>query len=296
MHGEPRERPDGSQEIAARLGALAGRPEVSADYVRFRLDLLAAQRKARLDLAGSAQRDTRTGSEPSGDRMLAREEVAFPRHVLQSLFDTILASARANGRGSPDLERMNVLAYEEAGFLPVLAEAAAFGPDTEALESMARRHGVYVEALVFVGRVMAAPCMAEAAAARGHRGGEGPAEPNRCPACGAAPSIARLRREDGHRILTCGLCGTEWEAARLACPCCGTADHHALGVLRLGDTEARWVETCEVCRGYIKTVDERQLPADERVFPVLEETATLHFDLLAEREGYIRRVPYVLSG
>jgi len=32
------------------------------------------------------------------------------------------------------------------------------------------------------------------------------------------------------------------------------------------------------------------------VFPVVEEAATLHLDLLAEREGYIRRVPYVLAG
>jgi hypothetical protein len=29
---------------------------------------------------------------------------------------------------------------------------------------------------------------------------------------------------------------------------------------------------------------------------VIEETATLHLDLLAEREGYIRRLPYALSG
>jgi hypothetical protein len=32
------------------------------------------------------------------------------------------------------------------------------------------------------------------------------------------------------------------------------------------------------------------------VLPVVEEAATLHLDLLAEREGYIRRVPYALSG
>jgi hypothetical protein len=43
-------------------------------------------------------------------------------------------------------------------------------------------------------------------------------------------------------------------------------------------------------------VDERKLPEGEPVFPVVEEAATLHLDLLAEREGYIRRVPYVLSG
>ena len=63
-----------------------------------------------------------------------------------------------------------------------------------------------------------------------------------------------------------------------------------------GRRDARWVETCEGCKGYIKTVDERKLPEDETVLSVVEEAATLHLDLLAEREGYIRRVPYVLAG
>jgi formate dehydrogenase maturation protein FdhE len=65
-------------------------------------------------------------------------------------------------------------------------------------------------------------------------------------------------------------------------------------VLRVAD-DARWVETCEACHGYIKLVDERKLCEGERVLPVLEETATLELDLMAEREGYVRRVPYVLN-
>jgi FdhE protein len=73
-------------------------------------------------------------------------------------------------------------------------------------------------------------------------------------------------------------------------------DRESLGVLRLDDADAHWIETCERCKGYIKTVDERKLPEGETVLPVVEEAATLHLDLLAEREGYIRRVPYALSG
>jgi FdhE protein len=108
--------------------------------------------------------------------------------------------------------------------------------------------------------------------------------------------LAKLRREDGRRILYCGLCGTSWESTRLACPWCGTPDREALNLLRLSEGDPRWIETCESCRGYIKTVDERKLPFGETIIPVVEETATLHLDLLAEREGYIRRLPYVLSG
>jgi FdhE protein len=97
-------------------------------------------------------------------------------------------------------------------------------------------------------------------------------------------------------MLTCGLCGSAWEAARLLCACCGTQEREDLGLLRPAHGDARWVETCEACKGYIKTVDERKLPDGETVLAVVEEAATLYLDLLAEREGYIRRVPYVLSG
>jgi FdhE protein len=114
--------------------------------------------------------------------------------------------------------------------------------------------------------------------------------------CGSAPSFARLRREDGRRILVCSLCGRSWESPRLLCPLCGIDDPEALSLLRPPEDAARWVEACEGCRGYVKTVDERRLPLGETIIPVVEEAATLHLDLLAEREGYIRRVPYVLAG
>jgi FdhE protein len=184
----------------------------------------------------------------------------------------------------------------DRGLLPALA-AAAWAPDLTTLESLAREWQVYVDALLFVGRALAAPCVAATVAARGggQLGSEG-GEPHRCPACGSVPSIARLRRTDGARILTCGLCGSDWPAVRLACACCGVQERNAIGVLRMADAGARWVETCESCKGYIKTVDERKLPEGESVLPVVEEAATLHLDLLAEREGYIRRLPYVLSG
>jgi FdhE protein len=216
---------------------------------------------------------------------------------LEELFHALQAAAASHGRETEDLRRIGRAAVD-LPMLSALAEAAAFGPDPDSLESLARRWGIHADALLFVGRVLAAPCVAAAVAARsGGRVGEpSEGEPHRCGACGSPPSIARLRRTDGRRILTCGLCGSEWEATRLACACCGTRQGALLGVLRLADADARWVETCETCKGYIKTVNERRLPEGERVFPVVEEAATLHLDLLAEREGYIRRIPYVLSG
>ena len=289
--------PGTSGEVAARLQALIGQPQVSEAYVRFRLDLLAAQQAARRALAEMAPASGRSEPLPTALLPLRAGDVAFPVGLLATLLHAIRAASAAHGRETDDLQRLSGAAAADPGFLPALA-AAACVLDMDTLESLARRWQIYVEALLFVGRALAAPCVAEAVRARLSGGGAtlGEAEAHCCPACGSPPSIARLRRADGRRLLICGLCGREWEAVRLACTCCGTQQRESLGVLRLADADARWVETCDACKGYIKTVDERKLPEGEAILAVVEEAATLHLDLTAEREGYIRRVPYVLSG
>jgi len=285
-----------STDVAVHLRAVIGRPQVSEAYVHFRLDMVAAQQAVRRALATRPPDGCVTGETPR--LPMNASDVAFPADLLGGLLQALRAAAIAHGRETEDLRRLTAAAAADPDVLPRLAAAAAFGPDVETLESLARRWRVYVDALLFVGRTLASPCVAEAArvcvSAAGVR--FHPTEPHRCPCCGSAPSVARLRRADGLRHLTCGLCGTEWQAMRLACACCGTPDRQALGVLRLEDADARWIETCERCKGYIKTVDERKLPDGETVVPVVEEAATLHLDLLAEREGYIRRIPYALSG
>lgn len=283
--------------VVTRLQALIGAPHVSETYVRFRLYLLAAQQAARRTL----ERGWQTGKAPApppGSLPLAPRDVWLPADVLGGLLGAVRAAALAHGRETEDLRRLTAAVTADPGLLPRLAAAAAFGPDVETLEALARRWGIHVEVLLFLGRALAAPCLVATLGARSRLVGPVPAvgEPHRCPACGSPPGIARLRRADGRRVLTCGLCGTEWEGERLACAYCGTREHERLGMLRLADGDARWIETCEVCRGYIKTVDERKLADDEAVLAVVEEAATLHLDLLAEREGYMRRVPSVLAG
>jgi len=285
-------------ESAARLQALIGQPQVSEAYVRFRLDLLAAQQALRQALAETASAPRPPGALQTAQLPVGAGDVAFPADLLGHLLRAIQAAASTHGRDTEDVRRLAAATAADPDLLPALAAAAAFGPDMATVESLARRWEIYVDALLFVGRALAAPCVAEAVAARSGSAQPGPrgTEPHRCPACGSPPSIARLRRADGGRILTCGLCGSHWEAIRLACACCGIEERESLGILRLGDADPRWVETCERCKGYIKTVDERKLAEGELIFPVVEEAATLHMDLLAEREGYIRRVPYVLAG
>jgi FdhE protein len=301
----------GLDEIVARLEALIGQPHVSEEYIRFRIDLLKAQWAVRLAMAQTAQSiprpsptrraatDQRQPELPMPRPAIEPDTIPFDRGLLQSVFSAICRSAAQRGRKAEDMQRLAAAVEADPALLQALAGTAAFGPDMEALEQQARALRVSVDVLLFVGRALAAPFVAEAArrVATTRSGGSIPQETGgRCGICGSLPSFAQLRREDGRRILHCGLCGTTWEFTRLACPWCETADREALNVLRLSEGDPRWIETCESCGGYIKTVDERKLPLGETIIPVVEESATLHLDLLAEREGYIRRIPYVLSG
>ena len=298
-------------EVVARLEGLLGRPHVSAEYVSFRIDLLKAQWTVREALAGAPSRSREPacpadpiGVRPGGDAAPPRpaldpDSIPFDPGLLDSLFRAICDSTARQGRETEDLRILATAVRADPRLLDTLARRATSGPDMDGLESLARQVRVLPDVLLFIGRALAAPFFAEAVrriVAHPQATGDTSRISGRCGLCGSPPSIATLRREDGRRILTCGLCGTSWEFARLACPWCETQDQGALTLLRLSPEDPRWIEACESCRGYIKTVDERRLPAGETIIPVVEEAATLHLDLLAEREGFIRRLPYTLSG
>ena len=108
----------------------------------------------------------------------------------------------------------------------------------------------------------------------------------RCPICGGAPLMARLREGDGKRMLECSLCNTQWAFNRLRCPFCGNEDQSTLGFFFVEQEDVYRVDKCDRCKRYIKTVDERKKAEDKlRALPV-EDVATLYLDMLAEKEGY----------
>ena len=297
-------------QIVTRLEVLVAQPHVSSEYVRFRIALLKAQWAVREALAVAAPPISHSksagtsGPVPIGKETtsagpaLDPDTVAFDPELLQRLFVAICESAAQSCHQTEDMQRLTVAVTADPALLEGIARRSAFGPDLAYIESVSRQVQVFVDALLFVGRALAAPFVAEAvrrvAAGASSVAGVGEAHA-RCPMCGSPPTIAKLRREDGRRILFCGLCGRSWEFDRLACPCCENRDHGSLGLLRISEADPRWLETCEVCNGYIKTVDERRLAEGETIVPLVEETATLYLDLLAEKEGYIRRLPYALS-
>jgi len=106
-----------------------------------------------------------------------------------------------------------------------------------------------------------------------------------CPFCGGIPGLGEIRQE-GRRVLHCGLCGTEWEYPRLKCPYCQNEDQVKLTYFQVEGEAGYRVDICLHCKNYLKTVDSREKegPLDWEV----EDFLTLHLDHLAQEEGYTR--------
>ncbi len=110
-----------------------------------------------------------------------------------------------------------------------------------------------------------------------------------CPICGGMPHMADLRGPEGRRFLACGSCKHRWNFPRITCPSCGNKDQESLGYFWAESENEYRVDYCTACKKYLKTVDlrEREFPLDLEI----EDAATLHLDLLAQKEGYEPLIP-----
>lgn len=114
-----------------------------------------------------------------------------------------------------------------------------------------------------------------------------------CPFCDGLACFAEIA-DDGRRWLYCALCGGRWIISRLRCPFCDNRDARTLARLSVeGEEEGYLVETCDVCRGYVKGVD-RRLRWDLGP-PLLEDWGTPHLDLIAHRREYWRATPSLVQ-
>ena len=115
-----------------------------------------------------------------------------------------------------------------------------------------------------------------------------------CPVCGSQPERGELRIDAGERFLECSACSFKWRFKRVVCPFCGNDDSKKLRFFNTEtDGKAYRVDVCEECKKYIKTIDLREVQGD--VVPIVEDIGTLHLDIIAEKEGYIRGVPGFLE-
>jgi formate dehydrogenase accessory protein FdhE len=264
--------------IDAILG-LIGREHVSEPFVRFRAALAKAQHVALARLEAA---------EGEGWPLQA-DVIPDDTSPLPPLLEALAVSLAEAGDKSEDVARLIEAAKTDDSLLARLARAAAFGPDQDALSAWSEDLGVSVDGLLFFGRAMAAPYVHAARRARGPLPGLAAGVPG-CPACGTEAGLATLRGEAGERHLHCSLCGARWRYDRARCAACG--DGAQLVKLDLGKGSSSWIDACDACKRYIKTVDTRHGDVPDDIGALVAATETLFLDLIAEEHGYERRLPF----
>jgi FdhE protein len=113
-----------------------------------------------------------------------------------------------------------------------------------------------------------------------------------CPVCGETPAISAILGEKWTRILFCVYCGTEWPFPFFMCPFCGNEEEKGITYLYVENEKQYRLEVCKSCQKYLKAVDLELIGASVPLD--VENVATLHLDILAQREGYGRSAHYPL--
>lgn len=111
-----------------------------------------------------------------------------------------------------------------------------------------------------------------------------------CPVCGTPAAIGHITDagdlEGDRRSLSCSLCRADWEFDRLRCVRCGSRKHAQLRYLFDENDPGHRVHVCDICKGYLKVTDEREL--GRLTSPLVEDVVTLIMDAVAVDRGYER--------
>jgi hypothetical protein len=214
------------------------------------------------------------------------ERVNFPEEKLRELFDDFCAVLKG-------FEFLKVAEVEtlkaaiEGGELNLGSLIKGiFRGDPDFSSSLGERLGVSVDLLTYLGTNLGNPFFEIYAGEL-----EGKVDltdwlEGHCPLCGSEAAFAKLRRDDGKRILWCQFCGTEWGYPRIKCPFCATENQKSLKYI-FTEGESRYrVYLCDECKRYMKTIDEREIPEAEKPDLSFENQKTLYLDILAEKDGY----------
>jgi len=244
------------------------------------LDLLDA---ARGEMASRAWNEAvpDTPSSPADTPILDGGELTLERSVADRWVRRLLTTAARHGGPAAWLAEV-----ARASTLDVFAVLeASIAADRERLDAMAHATGAEPGALAAVASIAAMPLL-QACARRWTSRIPATWAHGYCPICGAWPAFAEARGLERARRLRCARCGADWWNEWLRCPYCGVRDHTRLGTLvPEAAGERRTVETCTVCRHYVKTLT--TLTPTPAADVAVEDLATLDLDLVALAQGYV---------
>lgn len=112
-------------------------------------------------------------------------------------------------------------------------------------------------------------------------------EEGRCPVCRAQPTVSWIG-DNGLRRVYCSYCGTKGYVDRTGCPVCQAVDVSKQNILVFDREEGFKINTCDLCRSYVKTVDAGMIL---RLTPELADLVSLPLDIVVQEKGYVRRSP-----
>jgi len=112
-------------------------------------------------------------------------------------------------------------------------------------------------------------------------------EEGKCPVCYAQPSLSSSA-QDGRMQLYCSFCGTIGLVSQVQCPLCLNQDLAQLNSYTFTGEEGFSVQTCDVCKSYVKNVEPELL---SRFGPDLADLISLPLDMVIQQKGYVRRSP-----
>ena len=193
-------------------------------------------------------------------------------------------AARATAFAVHLAENLGIVALDAVD--PLALICAGVERDLSNVEGLAGKLAVSTDTAAVLGQLCALPLLLNAAhtvtpeASRTWQRGY-------CPVCGAWPAMVEMRGIQRERRMRCGCCGSDWLLPVLRCAFCDELDHQKLGsLLSEGEEQHIRVETCESCRGYLKSVT--TLGALPFTMLAMKDMSTVTFDLAAQDRGYAR--------
>jgi FdhE protein len=277
-----------TETLNQRVGELVRLRPTHQEILEFYSAVMNVQLEAREKFQGKAAlardvlRDEKTKSFPVFQGRDIPINLEAARTVFGSLCDVARTENDTLRRGVDRI--VEAVRDEKIDIVRILKEVirGEGGYTDECCQSL----GMNRDILVFLGRASVQPLAQETAFVVSQGVDAGDWTKGICPICGSLPILSELTGDEGRRMLICSLCGYEWSVPRLVCPFCGEAKHEGHLYLFVEGDETVRVDVCDGCKKYIKTLDTRK--GGRAVFPLLEDVATLHLDMLAQEKGYER--------
>jgi len=279
--------PPSAEQIRNAARQLIDRNPDYAAILNFYTEVFVAQEntRSRIDLEVAPVPAAQLAAKRAGQLPLV-EPRAFPIDVATSRQLLTAINDLAQGAGADLGASAALLASAQArdAQLPEKLFAALLEEDEAALTEMAERISAPAAHLAFLtyhalrpsltlgAERMAANLDAASSWAQGY-----------CPICGSPPVLAFLKA-DGRRALVCRFCWQAWDTPRRFCPLCNNQNVRGQNYFAAEGSAGWRVDCCEACKGYIKTVDTREI--GRFFYAPLEQVATLHLDIKARELGY----------